>query len=305
MKYLKRYEDLILEKSTLTQLGVPYEFMKYLQKRYEIKNFNPEEFRVHNLIKSEVKKLTQYPKNKSILVIDKKEDIYYFLRPSSDWKSVPYIQCYSKGKLLLLSGPHDDDYKDLWNNIFKNPKEKEYYVLPWRLYTIEQDVKSKDKETIKMFIDYFNENVEYIIEKILRKEWYKIKDYVIEYISYKSKDIESFKDSESKSAIEDLTNLSHQMGENFKLYLSNKYWEFPIQKVDKRDDNLLFQDFLKDTMEYDTKNATEIAAIINKVGYMKLATLFATYLLKEELKKFEDVEKKYSLSSIEAEKFNF
>jgi hypothetical protein len=38
---------------------------------------------------------------------------------------------------------------------------------------------------------------------------------------------------------------------------------------------------------------------------MKLATLYATYLLKKELEEFEDARKKYSLSSIEAEKFNF
>lgn len=313
MKYLKKYEDLILEKSTLTQLGVPNEFMKYLQGKYEIKEFNPNEFKVSNPTKTKVKEFSKYPDMKSMLVIDSKEDTYYFLRPSPDWKSSPYIEAYSKGILLWLSSPTNDNYKDWWNDIFKNPNTKEYYILPWKIYSLEKGKKSKENETIKRFIVYFNENVEKIIGKILRKEWYKIRDYVIEYIADKSKDIESFKGDESNESINDLSKLTKNISHNFKLYLSDKYWEYPIQSS-YRDGDAPFLNFLKATFQEETKDniiSTDsirriiIARIIDKVGYMKLATLYATYLLKKELEEFEDARKKYSLSSIEAEKFNF
>ena len=286
----------ILEKSSLTRLGIPNEVMKDIQINFEIdSNANWEEIKYIKDIKEELKK------DELAIFIEIKDDIKVILNDHKSYKEQRYKfdssgwGSYNSGEIV------DITYTQLLKGISSKSKIYKYLsndikTIPISKRKIQKKLKDFDNKTEEFKISIIK-NFNNIVKKIYDKKYNEVMKKIAQNMSnvnpnLNPDDLLDFFKSNKKLA---------ELAKEYELFKKNDD-NLGLKRMEKQYNSLpIFDEFLINfEVEYSDKYNTRITIsdLIDTFGFMQTQTSFLYFLYSGKIRdmkvsKFESFSQEY------------
>lgn len=272
-----KFKEFLLEKSSLTKLGVPKEAMQYIQKEFEIH----ENAQWERIYKDEIFDMELDPKKKNLFIQVTFQRIRIIVNNYGEY----YIQDYSYeesnfGNYLI----EERQYMTKTQILKRISSKKLLFQLTEGKFKVSERKKRLVKKNVKKFEKTTNELKDYILKnfnKILRRIYQKHHKELIDKVVW---------NIENMAPHVNAADLSHFLKYNRKFVeIANEYEAaiknddiLRIEQLEKQYNSLAkIDEYLLDFESiYSEKfnNRLTIADLVKDFGMMKIATAFMYYL---------------------------
>jgi len=324
----KIYENQIFEKSILTKLGVPDELMKELQKSFQFKYEMPE--KIETPTKAKIKEVLN--DHVMVLMISKQTDTYIIIyrdgwMPGMNYAKYTTYHYNGEGrKTWTNSDGISKTMKDVITGGFdvytiKHTEFKKF--RPSHNLSVQRDKKIKEQK-IKDFIDYFNENMISIMNKINAKRWSELVQAIQTYYLNITKSIDIFvnrhgelprstsdRDLKQTSDFRDMAYTLQSFADKI-----NDEGSYRLKRgTGWQDNGIIGREYHKDIKNFlkrredfklnkEEDNEDMLVRAIDQYGNMKLSTLFGRFIMTTMIDWIRKKIDKYTGMDKEMDKYN-
>lgn len=279
---LYSYKDFLLEKSTLTTLGVPRSVMQHIQKDYAL---SPTSEWVEYNMKKDIKDILIKNKNNLLLQIGK-DSIKVFVSVYEQKRKLYFIDRYTmkKGEWGVEWVKINREGATLTSMLYEIEMENKYYLLKNNQFSVvKSDVRKLEKEEkdFDVFNSKFREDLLDYFTKVLKNSYSKISKKIEQVI------IDNLAKVKPDLSENDIKNILYQNVEQAK---KSKTYQTKSQNIDKyKLDNTeqqfnsltIFDEYLlqfEDEYSQKYHKYYNIKSLVEEFSMQKIFTAFIYYL---------------------------